>query len=113
VGLGALRERGSGGSRAGLVGSGAWGEADRERVGAWSFGKRQGAPGTGRERGSRGPERGGSAVPERSRSERGLGVRTREGTLRQPCESCINLYYFNSIEKYLSMLTKLNLNLFS
>jgi hypothetical protein len=40
VGLGALRERGSEGSGAGPVGSGAWGEADRER----------GASGKGRER---------------------------------------------------------------
>jgi hypothetical protein len=49
VGLGALRERGSGGSVAGPVGSRAWGEADRERAGAWSFEKRQGAPKTSRE----------------------------------------------------------------
>jgi hypothetical protein len=59
VGLGVLRERGSGGLRAGPIGSGAWGEADWERAGAWSFGKRQGAPRTGREDDSGGPERGG------------------------------------------------------
>jgi hypothetical protein len=40
---------------------------------------RQGAWGRGRERGSGGQERGGSAVPGRSRSERGSGVRTGGG----------------------------------
>jgi hypothetical protein len=68
VGLGALREHGSGGSGAGPVGSGAWGEADRERAGAWSFGQRQGAQKAGQERSSGtlplgvrfgGPDRGG------------------------------------------------------
>jgi hypothetical protein len=44
VGLGVLRERGSEGWGAGLVGSGVGGSG----AGAWSFGKRQGAPGTGR-----------------------------------------------------------------
>jgi hypothetical protein len=58
MGLGALRERGSGGSGAGPVGLGAWGEADRERAGAWSFEQRQGAQKAGQERGSGGPERG-------------------------------------------------------
>jgi hypothetical protein len=50
--------------------------------GAWSFKKRQGAPKTGRERGSRRPERG---------RERGSGTLPLKGpdrggaTLRQPC----------------------------
>jgi hypothetical protein len=56
--LGALRERGSGGSGARPTGAGAWGEADRERAGAGSFGLGQGACNEGRERGSGGPERG-------------------------------------------------------
>jgi hypothetical protein len=34
VGLGALREHGSGGSGAGAVGSGVWGEAYREHGGS-------------------------------------------------------------------------------
>jgi hypothetical protein len=67
VGLRALWEHSSGGSGAGPIGSGAWGEADRERARAWSFGKRQGAPKTGREHGSGrlelGRERGSGTLP--------------------------------------------------
>jgi hypothetical protein len=43
VGLGALRERGSGWSGARPTGAGAWGEAVRERAGAGRFGIGQGA----------------------------------------------------------------------
>jgi hypothetical protein len=90
VGLGALRERGSEGSGAGHVGSRAWGEAYRERAGAWSFGQRQGAQITGRERGSGGSgrerERGSRTLPLGAR----LGGPDRGGTLRQPgFNSCI------------------------
>jgi hypothetical protein len=72
-------ENGFGGSGAGPVGSGAWGEADQEH-GASRNGKEcQKQVGTA-VRESR------SAVPERSRSERSSGVRTGGGTLRQPCD---------------------------
>jgi hypothetical protein len=64
-----FEERGSGGSGAGPVGSGA--ELGAERRGAWRFGKRQGASGTGRERSSGGPEHGG----ERGSGTLPLGAR--------------------------------------
>jgi hypothetical protein len=73
--LGALWERGSGGSRARPTGVGAWGEADRERTGAGSFGLGQGACNEGRERGSGGPERG---------RERGSGMLPLGAWIRGP-----------------------------
>jgi hypothetical protein len=84
VGLGALRERGFGGSGTCPVGSGAWGEADRERARAWSFGKRQGAPKTGRERGSGGPEHGGECGSGTLPLGARFGGPDWGGTLRQP-----------------------------
>jgi hypothetical protein len=85
--LGALRERSSGWSGARPTDAGAWGEADRERAGAGRFGLGQGACIEGRERGSRGPERG----RERGSGTLPLGARIGGpdrgggGTLRQHC----------------------------